>query len=225
MSISTPSVAIPFENLCCIKCGIPIVMFKDMLDRRRSDGQSIFCPSGHSQVYNGGEIATLNATVARLQREIEAAIAGRQQAEADAVKPGIIRPWMSKSKIANGANRPSMGLHWVLNRLVARGLVQERNGHEWRATSSKEIPIVDAERSVVLFLRRCGAHHGLPWKRLAQKNRREIGESRERAALLRKELADLKETVERMKIAADLRDEAGPGTARPLPPSRGTPVF
>lgn len=47
----------------CASCGVLFAAPKSLLDKRRFDGASFYCPSGHSLSYDAGE--------ARMRRELE----------------------------------------------------------------------------------------------------------------------------------------------------------
>jgi hypothetical protein len=70
-----------FETLCCYKCGIPFGMTNDFIRRRREDGQSFYCPAGHSQCFCESEVKRLQRALdAKKRREeiLEAEVANQR---------------------------------------------------------------------------------------------------------------------------------------------------
>jgi len=67
-----------FEIEHCYKCGIHFAMTKDFQDRRLSDHQNFYCPSGHPQHYIG---ESDRDRAQRLAGQLDMERTRRQQAE------------------------------------------------------------------------------------------------------------------------------------------------
>ena len=73
-----------FETLQCAHCNVSFAITADFMQRRRDDGKTFYCPSGHSNVYNGKtEAQKLKDELAREKEIREAAEARAQKAKSD----------------------------------------------------------------------------------------------------------------------------------------------
>lgn len=100
ISVTTPALkTISLYAFDCPKCGVIFAVTNDFDDRRRKDGRSIYCPSGHTMSYTPGKsdadkLRDAQAREVAMQDQLDAAV---REAEAQRVELARIR-----QRIANG---------------------------------------------------------------------------------------------------------------------------
>lgn len=72
-----------FEIEECCNCGMQFGLTTDYQKRRRRDGESFYCPSGHPQSYTESEIDKLKKQVRQKNEALERERGWRRQAEED----------------------------------------------------------------------------------------------------------------------------------------------
>lgn len=97
-------------TLNCARCGIVFGIPTDYEERRRSDHNSFYCPSGHTNVYNGkSEAEKLREQLAARDRAIEAERARvdywRREQEQTKLRLSATKGQLTKTKkrVAGGA--------------------------------------------------------------------------------------------------------------------------
>ncbi len=63
--MSTHTFVDTFVTVHCYKCGVAFGMTESMQKRRRDDGESFWCPNGHSQCYCESNVKKLEKQLAR----------------------------------------------------------------------------------------------------------------------------------------------------------------
>lgn len=71
MGFAQIKVAVQLEDHVCGNCGIPYAAPDYFWRERQKDGQSFYCPNGHSRVFSETEAQKLQKEVVRLKGEVE----------------------------------------------------------------------------------------------------------------------------------------------------------
>jgi Zn ribbon nucleic-acid-binding protein len=75
MARATITVDITLEHITCVNCGMVFAFSGDLIDKRRRDHQSFYCPSGHNNYFPG------ESDVEKLKRELKEANLAIKRAE------------------------------------------------------------------------------------------------------------------------------------------------
>ena len=70
--MSTINLYTSLETIHCYKCGIQFAFPEATVTRRRHDGESFFCPAGHSQCFTDSENTRLRKELEAKERELRA---------------------------------------------------------------------------------------------------------------------------------------------------------
>ena len=98
------------EVIDCAECGMPFGMMEGYIRRRRDDGVTFYCPSGHRNVYGDTTIKRLKRRVAALDSEadeLRLRVKGAKRATASA-----------KAAVTRSRNRAAKGVCQFCNRTV-----------------------------------------------------------------------------------------------------------
>lgn len=77
------SVSLKLDIMDCPTCGIVFGVSQEFIRRRRDDGQSFYCPSGHSMSYGTTELDKARQEATRAKHEADQAKAAAERARKD----------------------------------------------------------------------------------------------------------------------------------------------
>jgi uncharacterized Zn finger protein (UPF0148 family) len=70
-----------YRSTDCPECGVSVFMPSQMLERRQKDGESCYCPSGHSFSWHKTEAMRLREELEAKKKQLEAETKKREWAE------------------------------------------------------------------------------------------------------------------------------------------------
>lgn len=114
MAMTTLTRTVTLEQTTCATCDVSFAAPSSLLDRRRADGQSFYCPNGHSLSYRDTEAKRLQREVESLRTRATHLADQRDAAErsASALRGVVTR---TKRRISNGVcpccNRQFANVH------------------------------------------------------------------------------------------------------------------